>query len=276
MRIREAAARLAAAGVPSPDHDAAVLVAHATGVDVAEARQRDVLGRVPDRAQQQALDDLLDQRAARVPLQHLTGTAGFRGLELRVGPGVFVPRPETELLVDLAADGAPEGSVVVDLCTGSGAIAFALADERPDLTVHAVELDPHAWAWAEHNRARLAPAVDLRQGDATMAFDDLLGHVDVVVSNPPYIPEDMEPVDPEVALHDPRVALYGGSADGLAIPLRVAARASELLRAGGLLVMEHAEAQGGSLPRALTAAGWRDVEDRDDLTGRPRAVLARR
>ena len=199
-------------------------------------------------------------------------------LTLAVGPGVFVPRPETEVTAGLAIDAASrtgQDAVVVDLCTGSGAIALAVKDEVPSARVLAVELSDLAHGWAVANRDRLGLDVDVRVGDATTAFPELEGDVDVVVSNPPYIPTDAVPVDPEVRDHDPHVALYGGSADGLAVPLAVAARAARLLREGGVLVMEHADTQGTSLPAALRRTGsWVDVVDHDDLTGRPRTTVA--
>jgi len=164
---------------------------------------------------------------------------------------------------------------VVDLCTGSGAIALAIKDEVPAAEVHGVELSDLAHAWAIRNRDDLGLDVDIRLGDATSAFPDLEAAVDVVVSNPPYIPVGAVPNDPEVRDHDPDVALYGGSADGLRIALEVAARAAVLLRTGGFFVMEHADVQGDSLPAALRAAGcWRDIQDHVDLNGRPRAVTA--
>jgi release factor glutamine methyltransferase len=245
------------------------------------------------------------ERARRVPLQHLTGKAGFRRLELSVGPGVFVPRFETELTAGLAiaflqdhldqtdvdqtdvdqtdvdqagvrdVPGSCGTPVVVDLCAGSGAIALAVKDEVPSAEVHAVELSGLAHAWAIRNRDDLGLDVDLRLGDATLAFPELEAAVDVVVSNPPYIPVGSIPNDPEVRDHDPEVALYGGSLDGLRIPLEVAARAADLLRPGGYFVMEHADVQGESLASALRLTGlWQDVQDRPDLNGRPRAVTA--
>ncbi|WP_427385008.1 peptide chain release factor N(5)-glutamine methyltransferase [Janibacter sp. G56] len=276
--VRAATARLAEAGVASPDVDAVVLAAHAGGTSVSDVRAAMILGGPAP----EGLEALVGQRAQRVPLQHLTGRAPFRHLELEVGPGVFVPRPETEDVAGFAIDAARaarESSgrepVVVDLCTGSGAIALAIADELPGAVVHAVELSPLAHAWAERNVAATGLPVTLEIGDATTAFGDLEGLVDVVVSNPPYIPTDQVPVDPEVRDHDPEIALYGGSVDGLAIPVAVAARAAELLRPGGVLVMEHADVQGVSLPAALRRSGsWRDVEDRTDATGRPRACVA--
>ncbi|MEO7070173.1 MAG: peptide chain release factor N(5)-glutamine methyltransferase [Nostocoides sp.] len=283
--VRSATARLREAGVPSPEIDALVLAAHAAGLDLPGVREAMVLD-LPEPA---AYADLVAERAARVPLQHLTGRAGFRHVELRVGPGVFVPRPETEMVAGLAiaASGGGEGTppsasdhlhpVVVDLCTGSGAIALAIKDELPGADVYAVELDPLAHGWAVANRDALGLEVEIRLGDATTEFADLEGLVDVVVANPPYIPTGMVPVDPEVRDHDPEVALYGGSADGLAIPLAVAARAAVLLKPGGVLVMEHADSQGETLPAALRHTGqWVDVRDEPDLTGRPRATVARR
>ncbi|MBM6405493.1 peptide chain release factor N(5)-glutamine methyltransferase [Phycicoccus sp. CSK15P-2] len=280
--VARARAALAAADVPSPEADALELASFALGCDTAEVRRRMVLRTPVDDQDAARFQDLVEERLLRVPLQHLTGRAFFRRLALAVGPGVFVPRPETEVTAGLAIDAALAAGpdpVVVDLCTGSGAIALAVADEVPGARVHAVELSEEAHAWAAQNVARYAGstehAVDLRLGDATTAFDDLEGTVDVVVSNPPYIPDGAVPVDPEVRDHDPEVALYGRSADGLTVPLAVGERAAVLLRPGGVLVMEHADAQGESLPAALRSTGaWATVEDRADLTGRPRVTTA--
>jgi release factor glutamine methyltransferase len=262
----------------NPEGEALTLAAHALGVPEEQVHRALVLRE--EVALPSAFDALLDERLRRVPLQHLTGRAHFRRLTLEVGPGVFVPRPETEVVVDLvlqAADAVGGAPLVVDLCTGAGAIAFAVKDERPGAEVHAVELSPDAYAWADRNQSRLDLDVDLRLGDATEAFPDLQGEVDVVAANPPYIPVGMVPVDPEVRDHDPELALYGGSEDGLRIPLAVAARAAELLRPGGVLVMEHGDEQGEALPAALRRTGaWVDVADHPDLTGRPRATVARR
>ncbi len=268
-------------GIASPDADAVELAAFALGTHAADVRRRMVLRDPTDAAFLDTYAGLVEERLGRIPLQHLTGRAHFRRLTLAVGPGVFVPRPETEVAAGLAIEAAlaaeAEHPLVVDLCTGSGAIALAVKDEVPDATVHAVELSDLAHGWAVANRDRTGLAVDLRLGDATVAFHDLEGTVDVVVSNPPYIPDGAVPLDPEVRDHDPEVALYGLSADGLAVPLAVAARAAVLLRPGGVLVMEHADSQGESLPRGLRATGaWEDVVDHLDLTGRPRATVARR
>jgi release factor glutamine methyltransferase len=274
--VRAAAARLAEAGVPSAENDALALAAHVLRRPVGEVRTAMAVGApAPDPA---AYARLVAHRADRVPLQHLTGRAAFRRLELSVGPGVFTPRPETEVVAGLAIEAAltvDRPPVVVDLCTGSGAIALAVADEVPTATVYAVELGEDAHAWAARNVADTGLGVTLVHGDATTAFRELEGTVDVVVSNPPYIPVGMVPLDPEVRDHDPELALYGGSEDGLAIPLAVAARAAVLLRPGGVLVMEHADSQGVSLPTALDRTGrWEGVRDEVDLTGRPRATVA--
>ena len=269
---RAAAARLHEAGVASPERDADLLLAHVLDVG---------LGRLPlvddlTPPQHEAYDALVARRASREPLQHLTGTAAFRHVELLVGPGVFVPRPETELLAGWAIEHSSthERPVVVDLCTGSGAIAKAIAHEVPHADVHAVELDEEALAWAERNLA--GTGVDLRHGDLATAFDDLLGSVDVVVCNPPYIPlEAWESVAEEVRDHDPHLALFSGD-DGLDAMRVLEERAARLLRVGGVVGAEHADVQGESAPAVFAATGrWHDVTDHRDLAGRPRYLTAR-
>lgn len=271
--LREAESRLASAGVPSPAHDAAELLACALGV---ERRDLVLLDAVPDDAAERATA-LLDRRAAREPLQHLTGVAHFRHVTLAVGPGVFVPRPETELLAGWAieaARAAGDQPVVVDLCTGSGAIAKAIADEVPGVRVHAVELDPGALAWAARNLA--GTGVDLREGALVSAFPDLDGRVDVVVCNPPYIPlEAWESVAPEAREHDPHLALFSGD-DGLVALRQLEQRAAALLRPDGVVGAEHADVQGESAPSVFSATGrWQEVRDHPDLAGRPRYLTAR-
>jgi release factor glutamine methyltransferase len=270
--VDAATARLREAGVDSPDHDAQVLLAHVLGVErsrlpLVDDVQPTVAGQY---------DALVTRRAAREPLQHLTGTAWFRHVELSVGPGVFVPRPETELLAGWAIEAASavEDPVVVDLGTGSGAIARAIADEVPSARVHAVELDEQAHAWADRNLA--GSGVDLRQGDLAEAFDDLAGCVDVVVSNPPYIPhEAWESVAIEVRDHDPQLALYA-SGDGLDTIRVVEQRAALLLRPGAVVGVEHADVQGTSAPAVFSRAGrWEEVRDHVDLAGRARFLTAR-
>ncbi|RYB89762.1 peptide chain release factor N(5)-glutamine methyltransferase [Nocardioides glacieisoli] len=269
---RDAAARLRDAGVASPERDADLLLAHVLDVALGRLPLVDDLGS----PEQEAYDALVARRAAREPLQHLTGTAAFRHVELAVGPGVFVPRPETELLAGWAIDHllTLERPVVVDLCTGSGAIARAIADEVPGADVHAVELDEGALAWAERNLA--GTGVDLRHGDLATAFDDLLSTVDVVVCNPPYIPlEAWESVAAEARDHDPHLALFSGQ-DGLDAIRVLERRAAQLLRPGGVVGAEHADVQGESAPGVFTAtARWTDVTDHRDLAGRPRYVTAR-
>jgi release factor glutamine methyltransferase len=261
--------------VPSPAYDAEELLAHVLGVT------RPQLAAVDRPTVDQSIDFLLlvKRRAAREPLQHLTGTAAFRHVELRVGPGVFVPRPETELLAGWGVDRAREvvasgrPPVVVDLCTGSGAIALAVATEVPGAEVHAVELSEEAVTWAADNLT--GSGVDLRQGDMADAFRDLDGTVDVVLCNPPYIPlEEFESVAVEVRDHDPALALWSGE-DGLTALRVVEQVASRLLRPAGVVGAEHADVQGRTAPAVFTEAGrWREVRDHPDLAGRDRYVTA--
>lgn len=270
--LADAEARLAAAGVASPRPDAETLLAHLLGVPRGLLPLQDAVG--ADDAG--AFSALVERRCAREPLQHLTGTAAFRHVDLAVGPGVFVPRPETELLAGWAIEQAAglDAPVVVDLCTGSGAIARSIADEVPHARVHAVELDPAAHAWAERNLA--GTGVDLRLGDMAEEFDDLLGTVDVVVCNPPYIPwEAWESVAVEARDHDPHLALFSGD-DGLVAMRVLAQRAALLLRPGGVVGAEHADVQGESAPAVFAATGrWLDVRDHRDLAGRARFTTAR-
>jgi release factor glutamine methyltransferase len=269
--VRQAAGVLAEAGVASPRHDAEELAAHVLGL----SRSRLVLlDRLPaDAAERYAA--LVHQRAARVPLQHLTGVAGFRRLELAVGPGVFVPRPETEVLVEWALSQLSPGDLVVDLCAGSGAVALAIADEAPGATVHAVELEEHALAWAARNLSRTGLPVTLHQGDVAdpSVLASLDGTVDLITANPPYIPVGAG-VEREVAEHDPPAALWGGE-DGLVVVRAVERAAARLLRPGGVVGVEHADLQGESVPAVFARAGWADVEDHPDLVGRPRFTTAR-
>lgn len=278
--------RLAAAGIASPAADAHLLVAHVLGVPRGELSRRVVLGYELAADEAARLEAAVARRAERVPLQHLTGLAPFRRLELLVGPGVFVPRAETELLagwaVEAAAGVAAAGDdpLVVDLCSGSGAIALAVADEVPQARVVAVELGPDAVAWARRNveRLGLGGRVEVRAGDAARAdagvLADVAGHVDVVAANPPYIPPDAEPVEPEVRDHDPALALYGGGDDGLAVPRAVVATAARLLRPGGLLLMEHGELQGAATRAFAAGPDWAGARTERDLTGRDRALVA--
>ncbi|MFJ3956515.1 peptide chain release factor N(5)-glutamine methyltransferase [Arthrobacter sp. NPDC090010] len=277
--VRAASALLAEAGVPSPRRDAELLLAHALGLDLKALHHAMLLGNgeVPE-----GYVMLLEQRSERIPLQHLTGVAHFRRLDLSVGPGVFIPRPETEEVAqwaidrcrELQAEGLDE-PLVVDLGTGSGAIAASLAQEVPGARVHAVELSPLAIAWAERN---MRPhGVALHQGDLRSALPELNGTVDIVVSNPPYIPREAVPREPEVAEHDPHMALYGGGEDGMDLPLAAAASAARLLRGGGFFIMEHAEVQAPWLAARLGKdPRWEAVQTHQDLNGKDRATSARR
>ncbi|WP_159618516.1 peptide chain release factor N(5)-glutamine methyltransferase [Arthrobacter zhaoguopingii] len=293
--LRAAAATLAAAGVPSPRVDAELLAAHLLGVGVGRVRALALTGAtIPA-----GFAGLVAERAQRIPLQHLTGTAYFRHVELAVGPGVFIPRPETESVVQLVVDhaaglaaglpasptdrtagdapGAAAGErpalKIVDLGTGSGAIAAALADEVPGAQIYAVELSELAAAWAEVNL--LPRGVRLVRGDLVTALPEHDGSFDIVVSNPPYIPAAATPHEPEVALHDPPEALYGGGEDGMVLPTAAAASAARLLKPGGFFVMEHAEVQAEAIAAMLRRAGtFSDVTTHLDLNGRQRATSA--
>jgi release factor glutamine methyltransferase len=278
--LDHAVAVLTSARVPSPDADAELLVAHVLGVSRGQVQAQVVTGASVDAELRHTVLELVERRAAREPLQHLTGRAAFRSLELSVGPGVFVPRPETEIVAQLAIDAllaVPGGSPrAADLGTGSGAIALALATEVPHAEVYAVENSPRAFVWARENVTRVgAPNLRLVFADLAAALPDLDGTLDVVVSNPPYIPLGAVPRDPEVRLHDPEAALYGG-ADGLDVVRAVSATARRLLRPGGALVLEHGELQGADIRALLTADGWRAPATTRDLLGRDRATTALR
>jgi release factor glutamine methyltransferase len=302
--------RLAAVGIPSPSVDAAEIVAFALGT----TRSRLFLQDAVSDEQKVRVEQLLTRRLSRVPLQHLIGTVGFRHLELAVGPGVFIPRPETELVAeagirDLVSRPAGE-RIAVDLCAGSGALAISLGTEVDGAQVHAVELSDDAVGWTRRNVEAHAEALaargsrlDVVHHDATTVAEHggplagLVGRVAVVVTNPPYIPDQMIPREPEVRDHEPRMALYGG-ADGLDVVHGVLRTAAQLLRPGGLVVIEHADVQGvqagaHGVPGAASslradaelarstglpegAEVFVEVTDRIDLNGLPRFTLARR
>lgn len=276
----QAISLLTRANVPTPDVDAELLIGHVLGLRRGEVQARVVTATTMSDDDALAVLDLIERRATREPLQHVTGRAAFRSLELAVGPGVFVPRPETEIVAQLAIDSlmavaSPE-PVAVDLGTGSGAIALALATEVPHAAVVAVENSPHAFVWAKQNvRAIAAPNLRLVFADLADAVPELDGAVDVVVSNPPYIPQGAVPRDPEVRLHDPEHALYGGP-DGLDVVRALSMRAAAMLRPGGTLVLEHGELQAAAIRDLLTADGWRAPSTTRDLLGRDRATTALR
>ncbi|GAB3276964.1 peptide chain release factor N(5)-glutamine methyltransferase [Microbacterium sp. MEC084] len=282
--LRAAATRLADAGVPDPEVDAELLLAHLRGQSRGEVQAATIRGDELTTAESHAYEELIARRAAREPLQHITGVAYFRHLELAVGPGVFVPRPETESVAQFAIDALRavpvtadgEGPIGVDLGTGSGAIAIAMATEVPHARIHAAENSPYAFVWTRENVAR-SGATNLRLAfaDLAVAFPELDGTVDVVVSNPPYVPDDAIPRDPEVRLHDPEAALYGGP-DGLDVVRELSRVGMRLLRPGGTLIIEHGELQGRAIRDLLTADGWRAAATHPDLTHRDRTTTALR
>ncbi len=269
--IADAAAVLAAAGVDSARVDAEYLAAHAAGVDRAR-----VMFAEPDPAFYPRFRDLVERRAQRIPLQHLIGTAAFGPVEVQVGPGVFIPRPETEALLEWAMNQPlPPSPVIVDLCTGSGALALALAHTWPQAQVVAVEKSPEALVYARRNCA--GSAVEVLEADVTVPslLADRDGTVDLLVSNPPYIPDGAE-LDPEVIDHDPAVALFGGP-DGMSVIVPIVALAARLLRPGGKLGIEHDDTTADQVVAALDRDGtFGDITARRDLTGRPRFVTATR
>ncbi|MEV4774425.1 peptide chain release factor N(5)-glutamine methyltransferase [Microbacterium sp. LWH12-1.2] len=276
--VRAAAQRLADAGVPDPLIDTELLAAHVLQLRRGEVQAAIIRGDGVSEEAAAALDDLVSRRARREPLQHLTGTAPFRHLELAVGPGVFVPRPETEIVVQYAIDAllnaADPEPIGIDLGTGSGAIALAMATEVPHARIFAAEISADAHAWAQRNTAGIAN-LTLVHADLADAFTELEGTAAVVISNPPYVPDAAVPRDPEVRLFDPALALYGG-ADGLDIVRVLSIRARQLLMPGGLLVIEHGELQGEAIRDILTTDGWRAAATHRDLTHRDRATTALR
>ena len=268
--IADAVRRLSAAGVASPNYDAAELLAFVCGTTRARLGLLEV-----GAAERSTYDRLIERRANREPLQHLTGTAAFRYRELAVGPGVFVPRPETEVMVGWVLDRLEGPAVVVDLCAGSGAIAGAVATEHPGSVVYAVEKSPEACAWARRNLD--GTGVTLSEEDIDGCLRQLDGQVDVVVANPPYIPlTAWESVAAEARDHDPALALWSGD-DGLDAIRVVATTAARLLKPGGWFACEHADVQGESAPAVFTATGeFAEVRDNADLNDRPRFVTGRR
>jgi len=278
--LRRAAEQLARAGVPDAQVDAELLAAHVLGTGRGAVQAAVVRGDAMDEAAAAALAALVARRVTREPLQHITGVAPFRHLELRVGPGVFVPRPETEMVAQLAIDAlvaaaSPE-PVAVDLGTGSGAIALALATEVPHARVFAAENSVDAFVWTKENFARVGTDnARLAFIDLDRAFPELDGTVSVVVSNPPYVPDAAIPRDPEVRLFDPPAALYGG-ADGLDVVRVLSAVGLRLAHPGGTIVIEHGEWQGEAIRALLAADGWRAAATHPDLTMRDRATTALR
>lgn len=279
LAIVEATRILEEAGVASPRVDAELLAAHVLGVE----RDRLPLTPLVDPPVVDAMREVVTRRAKRIPLQHITGTAAMGPISVDVGPGVFVPRPETELMLQWGLDliERREGPIVVDLCTGSGALALAVAHARPDAQVFAVDNDPSALAWARRNAdARVAAGdtpVTLYSGDVTdpRLLADLDGLVDLVLCNPPYVPEGTR-VPPEVADHDPHDAVFAAD-DGLAIIRSVVALAARLLVIDGGVAIEHDDSHGEAVPALLSARKVLSrVVDHTDLAGRARFATARR
>lgn len=279
VAIESATKRFEEAGIESAKADAEILASFVLGVNRGELLSKTITDESFSEEDALKFEELVSKRAQRFPLQHLTGYAYFRALELKVGPGVFVPRFETEVVTQLAVDALraipSEEPIAVDLATGSGAIALSLATEVPNAKIYAVELSAEALVFTKENFARYAPNAELRQGDLADAFGDLDGQVDVLISNPPYIPDEMIPIYPEVHLHDPSLALYGGT-DGLDLIRKVDASARRLLRPGGSLIIEHADMQGKAVQELLLASGWRNVATHKDLAGRDRATTGTR
>lgn len=276
--IEHAAKRFEEAGIDSATVDAELLAGHVLGLSRGGVQSEMIRGAELTQEQSDLLTNMFGRRLAREPLQHITRIAFFRNLELHVGKGVFVPRPETEFVAQLAIDALnlanQESPLAVDLGTGSGAIALAMATEVPSAKIFAVEKSPEAMPFTAKNfEIYGSPNATLIQGDLADAYAELDGKVSVVASNPPYIPLAAVPRDIEVKLHDPELALYGGE-DGMQVMHLVSATAKRLLLPGGALVVEHADSQATQVCELLLADGWREVISHQDLTGRDRAVTA--
>jgi release factor glutamine methyltransferase len=275
--LEAATAKFEKAGIESFQADAEILLGFVLGLSRGELQVKAITGEELNPDDALKFEELVARRAERFPLQHLTGVAYFRQLELKVGPGVFVPRFETEVVTQIAIDALravpTENPIAVDLATGSGAIALSIAHEVPHAKVYAVELSEDALKYTRANFEKYAPEATLVRGDLADAFPKLNGQVDVLVSNPPYIPDAMIPIYPEVHLHDPALALYGGE-DGLDLVRKVEASAKRLLREGGALVIEHADMQGDAIRELILNLGWRQCRTHKDLSGRDRATSA--
>jgi release factor glutamine methyltransferase len=274
--LSESSSKLKEAGVTSATVDAELLACYCLGVSRSELALMVATNQEFPAAEMDRFEQALSRRVSREPLQHITGVAPFRHLELEVGPGVFTPRPETEQLVSFAMEkiSAIQSPLIVDLCSGSGAIAISLATEVSGSAVFAVELSKDAFEYLRRNASRNdLPEEHLRNEDLVSSLVELDSRVDLVISNPPYIPNDAIPVDLEVQLHEPSMSLYGG-VDGLDVVRQISVRAMKLLKSGGLLVMEHADTQSSAIGELLLAEGWLQVEARADLAGKDRMISA--
>lgn len=295
--LQNAIARLREAGVESAEYDARLLLAKACSVSLAELNKALILGDLTDFSPDYAskYSDFVSRRTSREPLQHIVGRAPFRYLDLQVGKGVFVPRPETEIVVEAGLNWLRESGIskptVVDLCAGSGAIGLSIATEVADAQVWAVEKSPEAFQYLRKNfeetakkweniqifsryHAVLADATKAHISDCTPELHAICGKVDLVITNPPYVPESQVPEQVEVREYDPPVALYGGSADGLLIPEQIMRAAFALLKSGGAMVMEHDISQGDALKKYAESVGFSRARVGNDLTGRPRYTFA--
>ena len=286
--INQASSQLREAGVETPEHDAKLLLAEAAGVELRDVDRALLMGEELGTTGQLAVfRAMLDRRAKREPLQYITGHAPFRYLDLKAGPGVFIPRPETETVVQAGLDWLTKNGMihpcVVDLCAGSGAIGLSVVSEVPGSQVWAVELSPNTAEWTRRNLSETAkkyPSIasnyHLEIADATSfaTLAQLDGTVDIVITNPPYVPQTDIPEQPEVRDWDPELALYGGSMDGTLIPERIIERACRLLKPGGALVMEHDVTQGDRLVAFARATGFAAASTGQDWTGRDRYLFA--
>lgn len=276
--LESATDKLTSAGVLSPSVDAELLGCFVLGVDRAELTMLSLREQLFPKDKIVIFDSLVSRRAKREPLQHITGLAPFRYLELHVGPGVFIPRPETEQLVELAIEkmNQLEKPLVVDLCSGSGAIAISLSTELEGSRVYSVELSEQAFEFLTRNFQKYGLDTHrAKNEDLAMAFDELESQADLVISNPPYIPDSAVPVDLEVQLHEPSLALYGGE-DGLDVIRRISDRALYLLKPSGLLLLEHADSQAKAISQLLLNEGWQEVISSQDLAGKDRMISARK
>ena len=274
--LKQSALQLSQAGVLSPDIDSEILAAHILGISRSELSVAIALNSDFPEDKIVAFSDAVSRRAKREPLQHITGLAPFRHLELFVGKGVFTPRPETEQVVSFAMEkiASLEQPIIVDLCAGSGAIALSFPTERADSNVFAVEKSEEAFEYLKQNSKRYGLELSqLSHVDLQDCLPEMDAVADLVISNPPYIPNEAIPVDLEVQLHEPSLALFGG-ADGLDVIRTILTKAKQLLRTGGLLVLEHADTQALSIRELLLAEGWIDVESKKDLAGKDRMISA--
>ena len=274
--LSESSSKLKEAGVTSAAVDAELLACYCLGISRSDLQLLVATTQeFPERYLEQ-FQLAITRRVAREPLQHITGSAPFRHLELKVGPGVFTPRPETEQVVDFALEKISElsNALIVDLCSGSGAIAISLSTEISGSKVFAVELSEDAYNYLLENAASYGLSEhNLRNEDLRNCLSELDGQVDLVISNPPYIPNDAIPIDLEVQLHEPSLSLYGG-ADGLDVIRQISIRAKDLLKSGGLLVLEHADSQSTAVGKLLLAEGWLEIDARADLAGKERMISA--